>query len=60
MCTVLMPPGVNPIAVNKYTFKIDVCLSGHRCTGNPLTLTLLIFHITDTLYPLPSVGTKTA
>jgi len=28
MCTVLLPPGVNPIAVNKYTnINIDILIS---------------------------------
>jgi len=26
MCTVLPPPGVNPIAVNKYIYKIMQCI----------------------------------
>jgi len=33
MCTVLLPPGVNPIAVNKYIisyhFAVSACMSAH-------------------------------
>jgi hypothetical protein len=30
MCTVLLPPGVNPIAVNKYVSIIDLAVCGLR------------------------------
>jgi len=33
MCTVLLPPGVNPIAVNKYII-INISLSVYRAEGH--------------------------
>jgi hypothetical protein len=39
MCTVLLPPGVNPIAVNKYIIKVGFILSLHPLwKGENLTL----------------------
>jgi len=46
MCTVLLPPGVNPIAVNKYT----VCPTRYRTrlAGGPLLRVSTIRRTTDT------------
>jgi hypothetical protein len=42
-----------------YAIHLNNILSTYTTTSNPLTLTLLIFHTIDTLYPLLSVETHT-
>jgi len=42
MCTVLLPPGVKPIAVNKYVYKYLSIIEGHPCF-------FLTFFISQTL-----------
>jgi hypothetical protein len=46
MCTVLLPPGVNPIAVNKY---IDININ-YVATVQPKHCTVLTQYILDTLW----------
>jgi len=48
VCTVLLPPGVNPIAVNKYIISFDVHESVHRDTimkvTNKMQICRLIYY----------------
>jgi len=38
MCTVLLPPGVNPIAVNKYTISYHIfCKKDSSCSAVSLS-----------------------
>ena len=40
MCTVLLPPGVNPIAVNKYIYiYLSIC---HECMKRDIFANLII------------------
>jgi len=43
-----------------FHIHLNIVLSTHTTTSNPLILTILNFHTIDTLYPLLSLGTHTA